>query len=79
MTRGYLDLLPIERRVMGAELVCNRVTLPKHRFILWLATLGRLFTKDRLGRLGIESDNKMCVMCTKDKEETVVHLFQECT
>lgn len=35
--------------------------------------------KHRLESLGIESENKVWVMFIEDKEEIVVHLFQECT
>lgn len=47
---------------------------PKHSFMVWLATLGRLRTKDRL-RMG--DGDLLCVFCTADNE-THTHLFFQC-
>lgn len=45
-----------------------------HSFIVWLATLGRLPTKDRLGLLVSEQS---CVFCG-DQQENHDHLFFQC-
>lgn len=51
--------------------------LPRHSFILWLATQNRLHTLDRLARMGITID-KNCKLCNS-VEETHCHLFFQCT
>lgn len=79
ISRRYLALLPVKRRLIDVDLVCNIVALRKHRFILWLATLGELLTKDRLESMGMVYENKVCVMCTEDSKEDAIHLFLHCT
>jgi hypothetical protein len=48
--------------------------MPHHNFILWLAMLGRLKTKDRLRPAS--SDN-ICYLC-KQHDETHNHIFFAC-
>lgn len=74
-----MALLPVERRLLSVDLFWNRVNLPKQRFILWLETLGRLLTKDKLEKMGLVCENKVYVICTEVKEEDATHLFQQCT
>lgn len=47
--------------------------LPKHRFILWLFSHGKLLSRDRQPYI----DNKMCVLCDT-QEESMAHLFFKC-
>ncbi|XP_020249193.1 uncharacterized protein LOC109826575 [Asparagus officinalis] len=49
---------------------------PKHSFILWLAVLNRLQTKDRLLRRGI-IQSAQCCLCSS-AQESRSHLFFEC-
>jgi hypothetical protein len=49
-------------------------SLPKHKFILWLAVLGKLKTKDRLHYI---SPDTQCYFC-RQEEETHGHLFFAC-
>jgi hypothetical protein len=49
--------------------------IPRHAFILWLASLGRLRTMDRLHGAVM---NSQCVLCDQH-DETHGHLFFECT
>lgn len=44
----YNLLLPESPKVNWAKAVWNRMSLPKHRFILWLSTQNRLKIKEKL-------------------------------
>ncbi|XP_020260269.1 uncharacterized protein LOC109836698 [Asparagus officinalis] len=48
--------------VPWAKTVWGDLHYPKHSIILWLATLSKLLTKDRLCRMGILEINQ-CVLC----------------
>ncbi|XP_058733338.1 uncharacterized protein LOC131604943 [Vicia villosa] len=58
------------------KVVFSNYARPRAVFILWLAFRGRLQTKDRLIRYGINVDPK-CVFCSA--EETMEHLMFECS
>jgi hypothetical protein len=67
-------------RVKGREISWDSVvweswSLPKHSFVLWLAVLGKLRTKDRLHFV---PDNPNCVFCDQE-EESHGHLFFSCS
>ncbi|XP_030478094.1 uncharacterized protein LOC115695144 [Cannabis sativa] len=54
ITAGYKILTPSLTKSYWSKEVWARLNLPKHCFILWLAMHGRLKTKDRLSRMGIQ-------------------------
>ncbi|XP_048501464.2 uncharacterized protein LOC104897645 [Beta vulgaris subsp. vulgaris] len=56
--------------------IWNRLSIPKHRFILWLALKQRLMTRERLAKMGI-TECTDCCLCGVDTE-THEHLFFEC-
>ncbi|KAL0427722.1 UNVERIFIED_CONTAM: hypothetical protein Slati_2947000 [Sesamum latifolium] len=58
-----------------SSLLVGSLKIPRHRFILWLAILGRLSTMDKpwLQHLGSE-----CVLCRASTPETHYHLFFSC-
>ncbi|KAL9347268.1 hypothetical protein Peur_058634 [Populus x canadensis] len=56
-------------------MVCESWCLPRHSFILWLALLKRLRTRDRLYFVDIDVS---CVFC-QDHEESHNHLFFACS
>lgn len=53
-----------------------RLSVPKHKVILWLTSNNKLNTKARLIKIGVIQDNlyPTCSVC----EEIVPHLFFEC-
>ena len=57
-------------------MVWERLSIPKHRFVLWLAWLERLKTKDWLVRTGVTLDRN-CLLCGVGNEN-INHLFFEC-
>ena len=57
-----------------AKEVWSTHNTPKHMFILWLATLGKLSTYDRLLFLDVDPGCRLC----GDELETHDHLFFEC-
>ncbi|XP_020258655.1 uncharacterized protein LOC109835070 [Asparagus officinalis] len=65
--------------VTWAKTVWGGLHYPKHSMILWLATLSKLLTKDRLCRMGI-LENNQCVLCddSVSHQESRNHLFFEC-
>ncbi|XP_021843839.1 uncharacterized protein [Spinacia oleracea] len=60
-----------------SSFIWSRLTIPKHRFSLWLALLDRHKTKARLFLYGIGDDN-LCAICGSGPE-TSAHLFFECS
>ncbi|XP_074306160.1 uncharacterized protein LOC141641397 [Silene latifolia] len=73
---GYKWLMGTHDTVWWHKLAWNRMNVPKHSFIVWLAVQGRLYTKDRLLHLGGNGDT-VCYLCGMDAE-TQNHLFFEC-
>ena len=73
---GYRYLVGIQRRDRRYTQVWNRMNVPKHSFILWLAVQGRLMTKDRAARFMIIQKTG-CEFC-RNAEETSQHLFFQC-
>ncbi|XP_020262882.1 uncharacterized protein LOC109838863 [Asparagus officinalis] len=65
--------------VPWAKTVWGGLHYPKHSMILWLATLSKLPTKDRLCRMCI-LENNQCVLCADSvsHQESRNHLFFEC-
>lgn len=55
----------------------NRLAVPKHQFVAWLAFNERLKTRDRLCRFGW-CQEKGCMLCG-DKDESHLHLFCQCS
>ncbi|XP_062096245.1 uncharacterized protein LOC133802030 [Humulus lupulus] len=56
--------------------IWDRLGIPKHKFVTWLALKRRLQTRDRLTRFGVTND-PLCVICGQF-EESHIHLFFEC-
>ncbi|XP_059315665.1 uncharacterized protein LOC132066361 [Lycium ferocissimum] len=54
----------------------NKMNIPKHNFIYWLAMHGRLQTKGRLVEMGICQDN-LCCLCGSCPE-TIEYLYFDC-
>jgi hypothetical protein len=62
-------------QVNWARVVWEQWSMPRHNFILWLAVLGKLRTKDRLRFFQIDTS---CVLCGQ-MEESHSHLFFTCS
>ncbi|XP_070043239.1 uncharacterized protein [Nicotiana tomentosiformis] len=75
--KTYLLFLPHLQKVQWKGLVLGPTTIPKHKFIIWLALLGRLATVDRLHKWGIHVQTD-CVLCTTRAEKNLQHLFFQC-
>ncbi|XP_009771053.1 uncharacterized protein [Nicotiana sylvestris] len=73
----YIAARPQFQKVTWKNLVLEDVTIPRHRFILWIALNQSLATVDRLAKWKIDVP-KECVLCTSQKEEMLDHLFFEC-
>ncbi|XP_075080594.1 uncharacterized protein LOC142166077 [Nicotiana tabacum] len=63
-------------KVEWMRLLCNNWSSPKWRFILYLAILERLYTRDRVLGWGI-AISSACSLCEK-VEESHEHLFFQC-
>lgn len=57
------------------HILTRNLARPRAIFITWLTLVGRLNTKDKLMKIGIETDNA-CVFC--ETQESLEHLFFEC-
>ena len=58
------------------NMVWNRLNIPKHRFICWLAVQDRLQTTAKLARFGV-SNTASCLICGQADEDHK-HLFFAC-
>ena len=59
------------------SIIWSRLSIPKHKFITWLACCNRLLTRDRLLKFGCIT-NATCLFCETEKE-IQQHLFFHCT
>ncbi|XP_062112932.1 uncharacterized protein LOC133824081 [Humulus lupulus] len=76
VSKLYVQLLNKERVPFAHVVWCN-LTLPKHRFIIWQATLGHLLTRDNLVRCHMQLNSVMCPTCDM-QQESHGHLFFQC-
>uniref|UniRef100_A0A803Q8P1 Reverse transcriptase zinc-binding domain-containing protein n=1 Tax=Cannabis sativa TaxID=3483 RepID=A0A803Q8P1_CANSA len=67
---------PNWEKVSWSNEVWSRLNIPKHSFLLWLAMLNKLKTRDRLFKHGY-IDGAECIFCN-NVAETTNHLFFEC-
>lgn len=72
----YQRMIGVVNDVHWDKLV-NRLCIPKHRMIGWLAMHQRLRTSNQLVKLGIMEENK-CLLCA-DGMESHNYLFFQCT
>ena len=74
LAQAYHFFRPAAPTVPWHQVVWEDWSLPKYRFILWLAVLGKLRTRDRLQFLHIDPS---CVFC-RQEDESHQHLFFLC-
>ncbi|XP_062100396.1 uncharacterized protein LOC133806292 [Humulus lupulus] len=72
----YLQLVNKERVPFAHVVWCN-LTLPKHRFVLWQASLRHLLTRDNLLRCHLQLASILCPICEL-QQECHEHLFFQC-
>ncbi|KAL2934382.1 LINE-1 reverse transcriptase-like protein [Bienertia sinuspersici] len=73
---GYSWLRGDQEKVDWSGWVWNRLNIPKHRFICWLAMWNRLKTRSRLVLMGV-TPSDLCPCCEQNAE-TLQHLLFEC-
>ena len=71
----YKMLRGVKPKVRWKKVIMGNCARPKSTFITWMALLGRLPTKDRLHRFGIQNDG-LCVFCGTN--EDIQHVLFEC-
>ncbi|XP_059281022.1 uncharacterized protein LOC132034656 [Lycium ferocissimum] len=76
--KAYQGFIPQFPKVSWKGITLGASTLRRRQFITWLAIQKRLATVDRLEKWGI-SVNKDCILCSSEKEETMEHLWLECS
>ncbi|XP_075098948.1 uncharacterized protein LOC142175847 [Nicotiana tabacum] len=76
--KAYMDSLPQYPKVYWKSLILSKGRIPKHQFIMWMALQPRLATIDIIQLWGIQVQSE-CVLCSTDAEETLTHLFFECS
>ncbi|XP_062088821.1 uncharacterized protein LOC133795388 [Humulus lupulus] len=67
---GLFQLTPVNYK----QFVWNRVSVPKHRFITWLAVNSKLLTRDHLQRV-MQLDSSLCPVCDQELESHSHLLF----
>ncbi|XP_056695437.1 uncharacterized protein [Spinacia oleracea] len=72
----YGKLTGDKPHIQWDKVVWNRLNVPKHMFICWLAMQGRLQTTANLAKLGI-STSAECLIC-KQGDEVHEHLLFNC-
>ena len=72
----YDTLVGEQERIHQDGIAWNRMNLPNHRFIIWLAIQGKLQTTTRLVVIGV-SYTDSCLLCAQHKEDHQ-HLFFKC-
>ena len=72
----YNKLIDSKPMVHWDKMVWNRLTVPKHRFISWLAIQHRLQTTAKMARIGVSSTSD-CLLCGQAPEDHE-HLFFKC-
>lgn len=73
----YNKITEERERVYWDKMIWNRLAVPKHRVISWLAIQGKLKTADRLSQMGVITDTqcKFCSAHTKSHQ----NLFFQCS
>ncbi|XP_056695219.1 uncharacterized protein [Spinacia oleracea] len=72
----YAKLTGDKPHIQWNKVVWNRLNVPKHRFICWLAMQNRLQTTTKLAKIGV-STSADCLIC-KQADEIHEHLFFSC-
>ncbi|XP_062086759.1 uncharacterized protein LOC133793168 [Humulus lupulus] len=67
---GLIQLIPVNYK----QFVWNRVSVPKHRFIIWLAVNSKLLTRDHLQRV-MQLESSLCPVCDQELESHSHLLF----
>ncbi|XP_062099748.1 uncharacterized protein LOC133805584 [Humulus lupulus] len=65
-------------KVYFANIFWCSLTVPKHRFIFWQATLGHLLTRDKLQMCNLKLSSVLCPVC-EEIQESHAHLFFACS
>lgn len=73
----YDKHMEAHNKVRWDTMVWHRYSIPRSRFIFWLAPLNKLKTRDRLLQIGVSTD-PMCPICGSEPESHA-HLFFMCT
>ncbi|XP_020251372.1 uncharacterized protein LOC109828828 [Asparagus officinalis] len=77
LSKLYSAISPVSNKVNWYLTVWDTLIYPKHSFILWLAVLNRLLTREKLLKRGIiQSDH--CCLCSDNVQESRNHLFFDC-
>ena len=75
LAHAYEFLRPVGSTVSWSRVVWEQWALPKYSFILWLAAMGKLRTRDRLPFI---PNDPTCAFC-RSEEESHGHLFFSCS
>jgi reverse transcriptase-like protein len=72
----YSEHFKVCAKVRWRFVLWNKMSIPRHRFCVWLVALEKLKTKDKLYSFGVTLD-ALCPLCVTTTE-TVRRLFFEC-
>jgi hypothetical protein len=74
LIKAYDFFCPTDTPVTWERVVWEHWSMPKYNFILWLAIMGKLWTRDRLRFI---PTNTFCVFC-RHEEQSHNHIFFAC-
>lgn len=73
--KAYKAIKNQGEKILWDRIAWNRLSLPKHRIILWLAIQSRLQTRDRLIRFGYCTTDT-CLLCDNHAEQPSLLFFR---
>ena len=73
----YMACVASHMKVRWVNIVWNRLSIPKTRFICWMDVLQKPRMKDKLSHIDV-IDNDLCPLCGIHSESNT-HLFYKCT
>ncbi|KAL2897532.1 hypothetical protein RDABS01_039315 [Bienertia sinuspersici] len=74
---GYAWLRKNQEKVEWSNWVWNRLNIPKHRLLSWIIMWGRLQTRDRLRKMGLQVQEN-CPLCGQHVE-SADHVLIQCS
>lgn len=75
---SYASVLGVQSKLRIVGFIWNKISQPRHRYIVWLTVQVRLLTKDRLQAMNILVDTITCSLCDAQVVETQHRLFSVC-
>jgi hypothetical protein len=76
--KAYLQIIGMNHASPIFKWMWKSCAHGKHKFFLWLLLSDRLNTRQLLKWKNMELQDYICVLCSTNSEESLLHLFFEC-